>query len=180
MAEVKKTTEKAVKAAPAKKVAKKVAPKKVAAVKKVTPRAATTKTATKAAAAERYVYAVGRRKTASVQARIYMNTKEESTINNRPLPKYFGTASLLANVWAPLKAVGLDEKAYFTLHAQGGGLHGQSDAAKLALARALVKHDALLRPTLKAAGYLTRDARKVERKKPGLKKARKSPQWAKR
>jgi small subunit ribosomal protein S9 len=167
MAEAKKKTTK--KVAPKKTVAKKAPAKKVAA-----PRTPATKSGSE------YIYAVGRRKTASVQARIYMNTKTENAVNGRPLEKYFGTASLLANVLAPVKAVGMEEKVSFTLLAQGGGISGQSDAAKLALARALVKHDALLRPTLKAAGFLTRDARKVERKKPGLKKARRAPQWAKR
>jgi small subunit ribosomal protein S9 len=109
-----------------------------------------------------------------------MNTKHDTLINNRPLEKYFGTASLIANVLAPIKAVGLEDKMSFTLLAQGGGMTGQSDASKLAIARALVKHDPLLRPVLKASGFLTRDARKVERKKPGLKKARRAPQWAKR
>jgi small subunit ribosomal protein S9 len=131
---------------------------------------------------EKYVYAVGRRKTASVQARLFLDSKEvpETIVNGRALKAYFGTASLVANVLAPIKAVGMEERATVSLLAQGGGLSGQSDASKLAIARALVKHDALLRPALKAAGFLTRDARKVERKKPGLKKARKSPQWAKR
>lgn len=184
MAEIKKTTKKVA----AKKVAaKKTAPKKVVAKKVAAPKTTKTTPVKKTASAtptakdaSRYVYAVGRRKTASVQARIFMNTKEENAINGRPLEKYFGTASLIANVLAPIKTVGLEEKMYFTLLAQGGGMTGQSDAAKLALARALVKHDALLRPVLKAAGFLTRDARKVERKKPGLKKARRAPQWAKR
>lgn len=177
MAESKTTSKKTTK-----KVTKKVAPKKVAA-KKVTKKvAATTKSAAavKKTTTDKYVYAVGRRKTASVQVRVFMNTKGESLINGRVLNKYFGTASLLANVLAPLKAAGLEDKVHFTLLAQGGGLHGQSDAAKLAIARALVKHDALLRPVLKSGGFLTRDARKVERKKPGLKKARRAPQWAKR
>jgi len=63
---------------------------------------------------------------------------------------------------------------------RGGGLHGQADAIKLGIARCLIKHDPLLRATLKALGLLTRDSRAVERKKPGLKKARRAPQWAKR
>ncbi len=167
--------------AEAKKTTKKVATKKVAAKKTVAKAPAKKAVSTPATkAADRYVYAVGRRKTASVQARIYMNTKTDNVINGRPLEKYFGTATLITNVWAPIKAVGMEEKMSFTLLAQGGGMTGQSDAAKLALARALVKHDPLLRPVLKAAGFLTRDARKVERKKPGLKKARRAPQWAKR
>lgn len=162
----------------AKKVAKKAPAKKVAVKKAPAKDTTSEKKATKGQ--EKYVYAVGRRKTASVQARIYMNTKSDSQVNGRALEKYFGSSALLANVWAPLRVVGMEEKVYFTLHAQGGGIAGQSDAAKLAIARALIKHDPLLRPSLKAAGFLTRDARKVERKKPGLKKARRAPQWAKR
>ena len=171
MAEAKKTTKKV---AAKKTVAKKAPAKKVATS---TPAKAA---ASKSAADKKYVYAVGRRKTASVQARIYTDMKQETLVNNRSLEQYFGTASLRANVLAPLKAVGLEDKVAFTLLAQGGGISGQSDAAKLALARALVKQDAMLRPILKAGGFLTRDARKVERKKPGLKKARRAPQWAKR
>ncbi len=176
MAEVKKTTKKV---APKKVAAKKAVAKKAPA-KKVAAKKAVAAPAPKAKASSVYIYAVGRRKTASVQARIYMNTNQDTLVNNRPLEKYFGTASLIANVLAPIKAVGLEDKMSFTLLAQGGGMTGQSDAAKLAIARALVKHDALLRPILKAGGFLTRDARKVERKKPGLKKARRAPQWAKR
>lgn len=183
MAETKTT--KTVKKVAAKKVAKKAVAKKVA-VKKTAVRAAATKTPAPAAAikktTEKYVYAVGRRKTASVQARLFLDSKEvpETIVNGRALKAYFGTASLVANILAPIKTVGMEDRATVSLLAQGGGLSGQSDASKLAIARALVKHDALLRPALKAAGFLTRDARKVERKKPGLKKARKSPQWAKR
>lgn len=175
MAEVKKTTKKV---AAKKTVTKKAVAKKTPA--KSTPAAKKTAAPSTKADSSRYIYAVGRRKTASVQARIYLNTKQDNAVNGRPLEKYFGTTSLIANIWAPIKAVGLEEKISFTLLAQGGGMTGQSDAAKLALARALVKHDALLRPVLKSAGFLTRDARKVERKKPGLKKARRAPQWAKR
>ena len=72
------------------------------------------------------------------------------------------------------------EKCAVSVLVRGGGLSGQSDAAKLGIARALIKYDEALRPSLKAQGLLTRDARKVERKKPGLKKARRSPQWSKR
>lgn len=134
-------------------------------------------------AADRYVYAVGRRKTASAQVRLYVAGKAKENgviVNTRTAKEYFGTVALEANISAPLRATGLEEKFFVSVHVQGGGLHGQSDAAKLAVARALIKHDALLRPVLKAGGFLTRDARSVERKKPGLKKARKSPQWSKR
>jgi small subunit ribosomal protein S9 len=172
MAEEKKTIKKvAAKKATVKKVVATVAPAKKA---KTAPVVKSTPKAT-AVTATRYIYAVGRRKTASVQARLFVDSKEETVINGRTLEKYFGSASLVANVLAPLRTAGYEERGAVSLLAQGGGMTGQSDASKLAIARALVKHDPLLRPALKAAGFLTRDARKVERKKPGLKKARKSP-----
>jgi small subunit ribosomal protein S9 len=184
MAEAKTTRSKTPSESKGKVVTKKVATKKVAAKKTVAKKVAVEKKVATAPVAKKvtdvYVYAVGRRKTASVQARIYVNSKQETLINDRKLEKYFGTKALIANVLAPIKVVGMEESVTFTLLAQGGGPTGQSDASKLAIARALVKHDPLLRPILKAAGFLTRDARKVERKKPGLKKARRSPQWAKR
>ncbi|OGI21360.1 MAG: 30S ribosomal protein S9 [Candidatus Moranbacteria bacterium RIFCSPHIGHO2_01_FULL_55_24] len=139
--------------------------------------------AKKAAPAERYLYAVGRRKTAVAQVRLYplaTASEEKVLVNNREARAYFGTPALEANALAPLKTAGLESNFRVSLLVRGGGMNGQSDASKLAIARALLKHDELLRPTLKAAGFLTRDARSVERKKPGLKKARKSPQWSKR
>ena len=147
-------------------VEKKVAPKKVVATD------------------ERYVYAVGRRKTAVAQVRLYPVKKgaEATLIANggKTIFEYFGTEGLVGNVIAPLKTVGLEADWSVSILVRGGGKHGQSDAAKLGVARALLKHDPLLRTALKVEGYLTRDARSVERKKPGLKKARKSPQWSKR
>lgn len=133
---------------------------------------------------ERYVYAVGRRKTAVAQVRLYPVKKgtEATLIANggKTIFEYFGTEGLVGNVIAPLKTVGLEAEWSVSILVRGGGKHGQSDAAKLGVARALLKHDPLLRTALKVEGYLTRDARSVERKKPGLKKARKSPQWSKR
>jgi small subunit ribosomal protein S9 len=133
---------------------------------------------------QRYVYAVGRRKTSVVQARLYPVATPEKTpsvsVNTRDFKEYFGTERWSERALAPLRVTGLLEQFRVTLVAKGGGIAGQSDAARLAIARALVKHDIALRPTLKAEGFLVRDAREVERKKPGLKKARKSPQWAKR
>ncbi len=190
----KTTTKTAVKkvAAPKKAVAKKVAVKKVAAPKKeevvetvVAPVAEKKVAAKKVTASdERYVYAVGRRKTAVAQVRLYPVKKgtEATLIANggKTIFEYFGTEGLVGNVIAPLKTVGLEADWSVSILVRGGGKHGQSDAAKLGVARALLKHDPLLRTALKVEGYLTRDARSVERKKPGLKKARKSPQWSKR
>lgn len=137
--------------------------------------------AEKVAPAERYLYAVGRRKTAVAQVRLYPVSKAEGAIvNKKPIREYFGTPALEAQALLPLKTSGLEESFTMTVVVRGGGLHGQADAIKLGIARCLIKHDITLRPTLKVQGFLTRDARAVERKKPGLKKARRAPQWSKR
>ena len=131
----------------------------------------------------RYVYAVGRRKTAVAQIRYYAAAKSETLeiiVNNRPYVEYFNTFEQREAVIAPLKVVGKTEAIKISVLVSGGGLSGQADAVKLGIARALVEHDALVRPALKAEKLLTRDPRAVERKKPGLKKARRAPQWAKR
>lgn len=160
-----------------KKVVKKPVVKKVVATEVtpvVTPKA-------KAAATERYVYAVGRRKTAVAQVRLYPSTEADVVIvNKKSIREYFGTLALETVALSPLKTTGLEAAFTVSVVVRGGGLHGQADAIKLGVARCLIKHDILLRPVLKAQGMLTRDARAVERKKPGLKKARRSPQWAKR
>lgn len=138
-----------------------------------------TKTSPKA---EKYVYAVGRRKSAVAQIRFFAGAKVEGfdvTVNGRSYEKYFNTFEQREAVVAPLKALG-KEDAKLTVHVMGGGLSGQADAVKLGIARALVEEDVLVRPVLKAGKLLTRDPRAVERKKPGLKKARRAPQWAKR
>ena len=135
---------------------------------------------------ENYFAAVGRRKTAVVQARIYPVIGQDPTTetfvvsNDREGKEYFMTQRWWNAVVAPLKTVGLAHKFRVTLVAKGGGISAQADAAKLAIARALMKYDIALRPVLKAEGFFTRDAREVERKKPGLKKARRAPQWSKR
>lgn len=179
MATAKKTTPKkkvAKKAAATRTPAKKAAAKKAPAVKK-----APAAKAVEAKTTERYVYAVGRRKTAVAQVRLFPASKAEPTVvNGRDALAYFGMPGLVANALSALRAAGLEDAFRVSLLVRGGGLHGQSDAAKLAVARALVKHDALLRSILKSQGLLTRDARSVERKKPGLKKARRAPQWSKR
>ncbi len=170
----------ATKATTKKETVLKTAKKKPAAKKKAAPAAAADVPAA-AVVAERYVYAVGRRKTAVAQVRLYAASKAEGAIvNKRPIREYFGTPALETVALAPLKTVGLENAFSVTILVRGGGLHGQAGAIKLGVARALFKHDALLRPVLKAQGFLTRDSRAVERKKPGLKKARRSPQWAKR
>ena len=170
MATTKATTEK-------KKVAPKVTKKKVAAPKE----AAAPKAAKTTVKADRYLYAVRRRKTAVAQVRLYPTDKaKEVVVNDKAIRTYFGTAALETTALSPLKLAGLEESFTVTVLVHGGGLHGQADAVKLGVARALLKHDVNLRAVLKAQGMLTRDARAVERKKPGLKKARRAPQWSKR
>ena len=132
-----------------------------------------------------YHYGVGRRKTAVAQVRVYCNVKDAVDengliVNGKKYNEYFQTDSQKDAFLEPLKVSGLQDKCAVSVVVRGGGIAGQSDAAKLGIARALIKYDEELRPALKAARLLTRDARKVERKKPGLRKARRSPQWSKR
>ncbi|MFA6603506.1 MAG: 30S ribosomal protein S9 [Patescibacteria group bacterium] len=126
------------------------------------------------------MYALGRRKRATVQARLYSNGKGEIKVNGKPLKEYFTTDVLQSTVMAPLKAVGLDDKVNIDLKAIGGGMAAQAGAARHGISRTLVKMNEEFRKTLKPMGFMTRDPREKERKKYGLKKARKGPQWAKR
>ena len=131
----------------------------------------------------KYFYAVGRRKSAVAQVRLFENDKatdDDLIVNNKKFKQYFPIAPLQNNFLAPLKAVGMQGKVSMTVIVRGGGFNGQVEAVRLGVARALVVYDEKLKKTLKDLGFLTRDSRKVERKKAGLKKARKSPQWAKR
>ncbi|MBP6889768.1 MAG: 30S ribosomal protein S9 [Candidatus Moranbacteria bacterium] len=142
-----------------------------------------TKTVKTKEVAERYIAAVGRRKTAVAQVRITPIADEKDMtliVNGRDAQAYFGLASYMSNAFSPLQVAGMSGKFSVSVLAQGGGVHGQSDATKLGVARALIKFDINLRAILKARKLLTRDSRSVERKKPGLKKARRAPQWSKR
>ena len=122
---------------------------------------------------------VGRRKTAVARASITRGSGRFE-INGRELEDYFPTEKMRDAVTAPFQTVEQLGQWDVTATIKGGGTTGQSDALKLALARALVEDDPQLRAPLKAAGLLTRDSRKVERKKYGLKKARRAPQFSKR
>ncbi len=133
----------------------------------------------------KYHYGVGRRKTAVAQVRIYCDVKDSVDetgliVNGKKYTDYFHTDSQKDLFLEPIKVAGLIDKCAISVLVKGSGIASQADAAKLGIARALVKYDETFRPTLKANGLLTRDARKVERKKPGLRKARRSPQWSKR
>jgi small subunit ribosomal protein S9 len=127
-----------------------------------------------------YTYAVGRRKSGIAQVRVYATGKGAITVNRKPMKEYFPVEELQDIVLVPLKAVGMDATADVVAEARGGGIRGQADAVKLGIARALLKHNPDFRATLKPLGALTRDPREKERKKYGLKEARKSPLWAKR
>ena len=129
--------------------------------------------------AHTYTYSLGKKKTASAQVKLYEG-KGDSVINGKPLNEYIGRSDLFATVFHPLKLCKLDDKSYFVVNVEGSGESSQAAAIAHGLARALAEKDSGNRTILKAAGLLTRDARKVERKKPGLKKARKSPSWSKR
>jgi small subunit ribosomal protein S9 len=126
-----------------------------------------------------YHYARGRRKEAVATVRL-LPGKGEILVNEMPAANYFNNDSLIAVVERPMKLAGQDTKFKVSLHVKGGGKRGQADAASLAIARALLVMSEDLRPTLKKAGMLTRDSREKERMKPGLKKARKAPQFSKR
>ena len=131
-----------------------------------------------AKAAERY-YGTGRRKKAIARAYI-MPGKGNITINKRPIDEYLGLETLKTIVRQPLVATDNVDKFDILVNVHGGGYTGQAGAIRHGIARALVKADAEYRPTLKAAGFLTRDPRMKERKKYGLKGARRAPQFSKR
>jgi len=129
-----------------------------------------------------YFYAVGKRKTAIAQVRIYPveKTSKDFTINDKKMDVYFTVSRHKELAKSPIVASGQEGKFEVSVKVLGGGINSQAEAVRLGISRALVKFDGELRKSLKDRGFLTRDARKVERKKPGKKKARKSPQWAKR
>jgi small subunit ribosomal protein S9 len=128
----------------------------------------------------RYFYAVGRRKSASAQVRLYPEGTGRILVNGRPVDEYFTRPQDLVTLANPLRAAGHEGTFDITILVRGGGVTGQSDAVAHGIARALVEYDEELRPTMRRGGYLTRDARVKERKKPGLKRARKAPQYTKR
>ena len=126
-----------------------------------------------------YVEAVGRRKTATARVRLYPG-QGEIVVNNKSMTDYFGRDLDRMALRLPLALTGTEASFNISATVHGGGDGGQATAVQLGIARALCKSDANLRPPLKSAGLLTRDAREKERKKPGLKRARKAPQYTKR
>ncbi|VAX07535.1 SSU ribosomal protein S9p (S16e) [hydrothermal vent metagenome] len=129
--------------------------------------------------AETTTYCTGRRKSSS--ARVFMTSgKGVITVNNRQLDQFFGRETARMIVRQPLEVTDMLDKVDLTITVKGGGTTGQSGAIRHGIARALTAYDESLRSPLRKAGFLTRDARQVERKKVGLHKARKRPQFSKR
>lgn len=131
-------------------------------------------------AEKRYIYGLGRRKSSTASARLYAG-KGTITINGKPAAEYFdGNSTYLAEITDPLALVGKQKDFDVTIVAKGGGTAGQVDAIKLAIAKAITTDAPDLRSTLKKADFLTRDPREKERKKYGLRSARKREQFSKR
>jgi small subunit ribosomal protein S9 len=124
-------------------------------------------------------YGTGRRKTAT--ARVYLKPGSgRITVNDRPLDEFFGRKTGRMIVRQPLEAVKLGDRFDISVTVGGGGITGQAGAIRMGLTRALIEYDAALRKPLRAAGFVTRDAREVERKKVGRRKARRGTQYSKR
>jgi small subunit ribosomal protein S9 len=133
-----------------------------------------------------YFEGIGRRKTASARVRIYPRAGESAetpltfTINDKEVQEYFPRFGDYQTLIGPLEDADLMGKVDVTVQVEGGGITGQTGAVRLGIARALVKYDENLRGALRSGDHLTRDARAKERKKPGLKRARKAPTYTKR
>jgi len=126
---------------------------------------------------EQFIEAVGRRKTAVARIRMMLDSKGEFVVNDKPMDKYFQEKE---QQHIAKQSLILEKTPTVSAKVKGGGMKVQSEAVRQGIARALVKSDSELRPELKALGYLTRDPRKRERKKFGLKRARRARQWRKR
>ncbi len=129
---------------------------------------------------EKYVQAVGRRKRAIAQVRLYVGGSGKFTVNDQDMKEYFNSDRTRRSAMLPLVESGKVDSVDVTVRAEGGGKIGQSDAVKMGVARALVAIDEANKPVMRAHGLLTRDARSKERKKFGKRGARRSPQWRKR
>ena len=127
----------------------------------------------------KYIYSIWRRKTASAQVKLF-EWKGNDTINGRDVADYVKRSDLFDTIYSPLKVCKLKDKFYFEVTTSGSGEKGQAEAIRHGIARAISEKDEGLKTVLRSAWLLTRDARKVERKKPGRHKARKGMQWSKR
>ena len=128
----------------------------------------------------RYFEAVGRRKTSVARVRIVADKSNKIIVNSKDYKEYFPTEELRVTANAPLRKTKLAEEFGVTVLVKGGGSTGQAEAMRHGVARALIKYDESLRLRVKKSGYLKRDPREKERKKYGLKRARKAAQWSKR
>lgn len=129
----------------------------------------------------RYIEAVGRRKTAIARVRITPGAKATTfLVNDKDVKEYFVTEDLQMIAQEAIIKSEVGEKFTVTVHVLGGGIHAQAEAVRHGLSRTLVERDEAVKNTLKKLGFLKRDSRQVERKKFGLKKARKAPTWSKR
>jgi small subunit ribosomal protein S9 len=136
---------------------------------------------TKSTAKGQYQEAIGRRKTAIARVRITPASGDASVVvNQKPVAKYFVLPKLAEKAVAALQQVNMKDKYQVSAKVVGGGINAQAEAVRLGIARALVKSDDGFHKTLRIVGLLTRDSRKVERKKYGFRKSRRAPQWAKR
>lgn len=129
---------------------------------------------------EKYIETVGRRKTAVARVRITPATKASVTVNGKALVDYFPTKTLQNTISEPITKTKIEQKFDITVVVKGSGASSQAQAIRHGVARGLVKYDENFRKALKSEGFLKRDPRMKERRKFGLKKARKAPQWSKR
>lgn len=127
-----------------------------------------------------YIEATGKRKTAAARVRLFKGGKGNITVNNMPMVEYFRTPLMQMVVVEAFKSVAMEGIFDVTVRVKGGGKQGQAEAVRHGIARTLLELDKELRPVLKAQRLLTRDSRSKERKKPGLRRARRAPQWSKR
>jgi small subunit ribosomal protein S9 len=129
---------------------------------------------------QQYYEGVGRRKTSTARVRLYVGGAGNVVVNDKAGQVYFSREQDYARLLELMTATGTEGRYNITVKVDGGGITGQADAVRMGLARALVKVDPSFREVLRRGGSLTRDARAKERKKPGLKRARKAPQYTKR
>ena len=127
-----------------------------------------------------YYEAVGRRKAATARVRLFPEGDGSIVVNDRSLEEYFVREADVVHLTEPLRATATENRFNISILVEGGGVSGQAGAVRLGIARALLKVEPDLRSPLRKGGFLTRDARVKERKKPGLKRARKAPQYTKR
>lgn len=132
------------------------------------------------AATKKYVATVGRRKRSIAQIRLTPGGSGAIVVNTKTVQEYFPTDELRQSAVSPLKAVDMSDKVDVSILVKGGGMTGQAESMRMGIARALCEHNPEWRTTLKKLGFLTRDPRKRERKKPGLRSARRAPQFSKR